>query len=130
MAFEKTTFGICWALLCNVEIKDTDTNDQIKEKIEPTVDLVTNKKKASSAASVMSQRPSTYGLIRAPVIGEPDPVNPPSIQSPLPAFREDQVPWGMTVGPEGQPTFQMEDNMEWVMTPEFYQLNDENDPQL
>ena len=126
------------ALLCNVEIKDTDTNEQIKLKIKPTVDLIINKKKStgSSAASPSPMKPSTHGLIPESKIGiqdqDQDQVSHPSTLPPLPAFQDGLVPWGMTVGPEGQPTFMetVEETKDWVMTPEFYQMHDETDPQL
>ena len=125
------------AVLCNVEIKETDTNDQIREKVKPTVELIINKKKMSSLAAAKSMNCSTPGSIQEGPGATPAPMSPP----PSTRLRRDQghqegpdqVPWGMTLDESGHVMFPPEQQFEgkdWVMTPVFFQMNDENDPHL
>lgn len=124
------------AVLLNVTVDPKDTNDQLKAKCKPMVDVLMGKALGSSPER--SKGSAEGSDLKGPMTGskamEVSAPTGPTAQAPT--LSHLQVPWGLPMNPDGQVHFdhfnpQTRSVQEgWVLTPQFYQLNETDDQML
>ena len=125
------------AVLLNVVVDPKDTIEQLKVKIKPLVDAVMGEAHGSSPQTSQKQdgvddpgRHSQLGITTAASVPTGPTAAVPTAVPPHP------VPWGLQMRADGQGHFahfnphtrSAQDG--WVLTPQFYQLNETDDQTL